>query len=85
VLILTVRFEIQAVDFTKLEMSSLQKYQAHFKVECKTNVTKMDLLESVRRHFTHHPRLREADVISAFLYAIRREEGVRNRMRWKNH
>jgi hypothetical protein len=36
--------------------------------------SKKELIAAVRRHFTHHPRLRDAEVISTFLYANKKAQ-----------
>lgn len=50
-------------------MSSLLKYKRHFKLNIRPNAPKMEVIHSVRKHFAHHPRLRDVDVLSAFLWA----------------
>ena len=71
------------VDFTKLEMTSLRKYEQYFQlqVDCASmyriiiqggNTNKKDLISNVRKHFAVAPKLNEVQVISAFLYAIRK-------------
>jgi len=60
------------VDFVKLEMRSLSKYRKHFKLNVRPEASKTELIQSVRKHFAHHPRLRDQDVISSFLFANRK-------------
>lgn len=58
-----------SVDFVKLEMSSLLRYARHYQLNIRPHVTKTELIPVVRKHFTHHPRMRDVDVIAAFLHA----------------
>lgn len=63
---------MQLVDFGKLEMSSLKKYQRYFKIETpKPNPNKDELIRSITKHFVSEPKLRESQVISQFLFALR--------------
>ncbi len=55
-----------------MEMASLLRYKTYFNLEAPPNATKRELLLVVMRHFSQHPRLRNAEVISAFLYANQR-------------
>jgi hypothetical protein len=64
----------QTVDFNKLEMSSLLKYKRHFKLPLRPDAPKVELISHIRKHFVHHPRLRDVDVISAFLYANQQQK-----------
>jgi hypothetical protein len=64
---------LQVVDFAKLEMSSLKKYQRYFKLDTvRPNANKEELIRAVTKHFVVEPKLREAQVISQFLFALRR-------------
>jgi len=62
------------VDFAKLEMSSLLKYKRHFKLPLRPAAPKVELIAHIRKHFVHHPRIRDVDVISAFLYANQQQK-----------
>lgn len=59
----------QSVDFNKLEMSSLLRYKRFFKLTTSTSASKSEHISVIRRHFVNHPRLRDVEVISGFLYA----------------
>ena len=59
----------QSVDFNKLEMSSLLRYKRFFKLTTSTSASKAEHISVIRRHFVNHPRLRDVEVISGFLYA----------------
>eukprot|EP00808_Paulinella_micropora_P019606 g1209.t1 len=58
-----------AVDFAKLEMSSLLKYKHVFGLQIRPGAPKRDVIQAVQKHFMHHPRIQDTEVISAFLYA----------------
>ena len=60
------------VDFVKMEMASLIRYKIFYNLDAPPNATKRELMQVVMRHFSQHPRLRDAEVISAFLYANQR-------------
>jgi hypothetical protein len=61
------------VDFGRLEMASLKKYQRYFKLETRQpNAGKQDLVRAISKHFAVEPKLRESQVISQFLFALRR-------------
>jgi hypothetical protein len=61
------------VNFGRLEMSSLKKYQRYFKLETRhPNAGKQDLVRAISKHFAVEPKLRESQVISQFLFALRR-------------
>jgi hypothetical protein len=57
------------VDFAKLEMASLLKYKRHFKLPVRPNASKNELISAARKHFLNHPRLKDFDVLSSFLFA----------------
>ncbi len=58
-------------------MSSLKRYRAHYKIATRPNVPKQELLDIVAEHFTVQPKMRDADVISQFLFATRKHlDGV---------
>jgi len=50
-------------------MASLMRYQAYYNLDAPPNATKRELMAVVMRHFVEHPQLRDAEVISSFLYA----------------
>jgi len=50
-------------------MASLLRYKRHFQLPLRPNAPKAELMGAVRKHFTHHPKLKDVEVISAFLYA----------------
>jgi len=50
-------------------MASLLRYKKQFQLQVRPSAPKRDLIASVKKHFIHHPRLRDAEVMSAFLYA----------------
>lgn len=56
------------VDLVKLEMASLLRYKNFFRLNARPNCTKKDLIGIVMKHFSAHPRLRDAEVISDFLF-----------------
>lgn len=61
------------VNFGRLEMASLKKYQRYFKLETRQpNAGKQDLVRAISKHFAVEPKLRESQVISQFLFALRR-------------
>ena len=65
---------LQSVDFAKLEMASLLRYKRHFKLSLRPSAPKVELISNIRKHFVHHPRLRDVDVISSFLYANQQQK-----------
>jgi hypothetical protein len=68
------------VNFGRLEMSSLKKYQRYFKLETRhPNAGKQDLVRAISKHFAVEPKLRESQVISQFLFALRRGMGLLSR------
>ena len=50
-------------------MSSLLRYKRFFKLSTSTSASKGEHIAVIRKHFVNHPRLRDVEVISAFLYA----------------
>jgi hypothetical protein len=56
------------VDFSKIERASLLRYKKYFGLVVSPTASKKELLAAVKKHFAHHPRLRDAEVISDFLY-----------------
>ena len=59
----------QSVDFAKLEMLSLLRYERHFHLPVRLAAPKVELIHYVRKHFLHHPKLKDGEVIAAFLWA----------------
>jgi hypothetical protein len=55
-------------------MASLLKYKRHFKLPLRPAAPKIELISHIRKHFVHHPRLRDVDVISSFLYANQQQK-----------
>lgn len=55
-------------------MSSLLKYKRHFKLPLRPSAPKIELIAHIRKHFIHHPRLRDVDVLSSFLYANQQQK-----------
>jgi hypothetical protein len=60
------------VDFARLEMMSLLRYERHFLLPVRLAAPKVELIHYVRKHFLHHPRLKDGEVIAAFLWANKR-------------
>lgn len=54
-------------------MASLKRYVRHFQLNVKPNATKAELVQACVKHFAVKPKLREAEVLSQFLYATRRQ------------
>ena len=63
---------VQTIDFAKLEMLSLLRYERHFQLPVRLGAPKIELVHYVRKHFLHHPKLKDQEVIAAFLWANNR-------------
>jgi Sin3 binding region of histone deacetylase complex subunit SAP30 len=50
-------------------MASLKRYKNYFQIECEPNASKTKLIQAIKQHFAHYPRLRDAEVIAQFLHA----------------
>jgi len=62
----------QYIDFTELEMNTLLRYAALYKIEVPEDASKADLIGLVSSHAANYPHAREAEIISTFLYANER-------------
>mmetsp|Transcript_19020 Transcript_19020/g.26434 ORF Transcript_19020/g.26434 Transcript_19020/m.26434 type:complete len:105 (+) Transcript_19020:131-445(+) len=60
------------IDLNRWEMSSLKRYRAHFKLDTRPNIPKGELIEVVARHYSQLPKMRDAEVISQFLFTTRK-------------
>mmetsp|Transcript_2700 Transcript_2700/g.4973 ORF Transcript_2700/g.4973 Transcript_2700/m.4973 type:complete len:104 (-) Transcript_2700:109-420(-) len=60
------------IDLNRWEMSSLKRYRAHFKLDTRPNIPKGELIDVVARHFSVLPKMRDAEVISQFLFHTRK-------------
>mmetsp|Transcript_11363 Transcript_11363/g.15888 ORF Transcript_11363/g.15888 Transcript_11363/m.15888 type:complete len:106 (+) Transcript_11363:70-387(+) len=60
------------IDLNRWEMSSLKRYRAHFKLDTRPNIPKGELIDVVARHIATLPKMRDAEVISQFLFTTRK-------------
>mmetsp|Transcript_57402 Transcript_57402/g.157638 ORF Transcript_57402/g.157638 Transcript_57402/m.157638 type:complete len:96 (+) Transcript_57402:37-324(+) len=57
------------VDFTKLNMSTLERYKRHYRLKTRQNVTKAELAKAIVKHFSTQT-VNESDTINLFVYNL---------------
>lgn len=50
-------------------MMSLLRYSRYHRLPVRLAAPKVELVHYVKRHFLHHPKLKDSEVIAAFLWA----------------